>query len=218
MDDDTIIEIEGRQYVSPTKSRDEQLAFIDTLRDVTAENTAQINQNTYSLGSPVTSNIGGLGGSEALWQAQYQTPQVDATIADLRTTAQQTALNQELQNLQDMYQNRYKQARRAYSARAKAASNSGSGSGSGIEGDVDVDYGSDEKVNVGKLSEAAQKSLNTVASTNKNTTSGIMLWEGYRPNLSYAQNMFNYMSYLAQTRGQTDNSIMRNNSLVRGGV
>lgn len=218
MDDDTIIEIEGRQYVSPTKSRDEQLAFIDTLRDVTAENTAQINQNTYSLGSPVTSNIGGLGGSEALWQAQYQTPQVDATIADLRTTAQQTALNQELQNLQDMYQNRYKQARRAYSARAKAASNSGSGSGSGIEGDVDVDYGSDEKVNVGKLSEAAQKSLNTVASTNKNTTSGIMLWEGYRPNLSYAQNMFNYMSYLAQTRGQTGNSITRNNSLVRGGV
>lgn len=154
MDDDTIIEIEGRQYVSPTKSRDEQLAFIDTLRDVTAENTAQINQNTYNLGSPVTSNVGGLGGSEALWQAQYQTPQVDATIADLRTVAQQQALNQELSNLQDVYQNRYKQARRSYSRRNKASSSSTAtplGNTSQTADDPEINYESTSGVGVGTI-------------------------------------------------------------------
>lgn len=200
MDDDTIIEIEGRQYVSPTKSRDEQLAFIDTLRDVTAENTAQINQNTYNLGSPVTSNIGGLGGSEALWQAQYQTPQVDATIADLRTVAQQQALNQELSNLQDVYQNRYKQARRNYAKRAKSSSGGGTGGDPTDlpKGDDDLLFDGDEMVTVGQLSTKAQQSLNKVSQANQDNTAGIKLWAGYKPNLSYQENMFNYISHIAQ--------------------
>lgn len=120
--DDTIIEVEGRQYLNPQKGLDERMAFIDTLRDVQAQNTAQINQNTYNLGSPVTSNVGGLGGSERLWQAQYQTPQTDAQVADLKAVAQQQALNQALTNLQGQYQNRYKQASRNYAKRKSTGS------------------------------------------------------------------------------------------------
>lgn len=219
--DDTVLDIESRKYINPQTGLDERLSFIDTLRDVQAQNTAQINQNTYNLGSPVTSNVGGLGGSERLWQAQYQTPQIDAQIADLRAVAQQQALNQSMQNISDQMQNRYKQASRNYSRRAKARANSGGTGGNyplQLQGDVDVDYGADEKVNVGKLSQAAQESLNKVATTNKNTTSGIMLWEGYRPNLSYAQNMFNYMSHLAQTKGKSTNDVTKTNSLVTGRI
>ncbi len=218
MEDDTLIEIEGRTYVNPTKSRDEQLAFIDTLRDVQAQNTAEINQNTYNLGSPVSSNVGGLGGSEALWEAQYQTPQVDAQVANLRAVADETARNQMLQNLSDVVQNRYKQAQRAYATRAKAKADAKNPATSLPKGDVDVDYGKDEKVHVGKLSEEAQKSLNAVSKTNHEVTSGIMLWEGYRPNLSYEQNMFNYMSHLAQTKGEQSKDVTKNNAIARGGL
>lgn len=123
--DDTLIEVEDRTYVNPQKGLDERMQFIDTLRDVQAQNTAQINQNTYNLGSPVTSNVGGLGGSEGLWKAQYQTPQTNAQIADLKAVAQQTALNQALNNLQDQYQNKYKQATRNYARRAKSRRDSG---------------------------------------------------------------------------------------------
>lgn len=117
--DDTILDIESRSYVNPQTGLDERMQFIDTLRDVQAQNTAQINQNTYNLGSQVPSNVGGLTGSEELWQAQYQTPQTDAQIANLRAVAQQQALNQETQNLQAIYQNRYKQALRDFYARRK---------------------------------------------------------------------------------------------------
>lgn len=221
MDEDTLIEVDSRQYINPQKGLDERLAFIDTLRDVQAQNTAQINRNTYNLGSPVASNVGGLGGSENLWEAQYQTPQTNAQIADLKAVAQQNALNQAMQNLSDIYQNRYKQASRAYAARNNAAV---AGTGSGDEENVIFDDGSDTVARVNKLSEAARVSLNKIANTNKNTTSGIMLWEGYKPNLTYAQNMFNYMSHLAQTKGasntntKTSNTVTHNNSLTNGGL
>lgn len=120
--DDTILDIESRSYVNPQTGLDERMQFIDTLRDVQAQNTAQINQNTYNLGSQVPSNVGGLTGSEGLWQAQYQTPQTDAQVANLKAVAQQQALNQETQNLQAVYQNRYKQALRDYYARRKKES------------------------------------------------------------------------------------------------
>lgn len=131
--DDTLIEVEDRTYVNPQKGLDERMQFIDTLRDVQAQNTAQINQNTYNLGSPVTSNVGGLGGSEGLWKAQYQTPQTNAQIADLKTIANEYAKKQIMQNLNDIVQNRYKQAVRSYGARAKARSSSGGGTGTGTD-------------------------------------------------------------------------------------
>lgn len=121
MQDDTILTIDGRQYINPQTGLDERMQFIDTLRDVQAQNTAEINQNTYNLGSQVPSNVGGLTGSEGLWQAQYQTPQTDAQVANLKAVAQQNALNQVTSNLQDVYQNRYKQALRNFYARRKAA-------------------------------------------------------------------------------------------------
>lgn len=131
MNDDTIVEVEGRSYINPQTGLDERLAFIDTLRDVQAQNTAEINQNTYNLGSQVPSNVGGLGGSEGLWQAQYQTPQTNAQVANLRAVAQQQALNQETQNLQAVYQNRYKQALRDFYARRKAESDAAKASAKG---------------------------------------------------------------------------------------
>lgn len=127
--DDTIFEVEDRLYLNPQTALNEREQFVDTLRNVQAENTAQINQNTYNLGSQVPSNIGGLGGSEGLWAAQYQTPQTDAQIANLHATAQQEALNTALTNLQNIYQNRYKQAYRRASRRTKNRSSGGTGTG-----------------------------------------------------------------------------------------
>lgn len=118
MDNDTIFETEERLYVNPQTSLDEQTEFINTLRDIQAQNTAEINQNTYNLGTPVTSNIGGLTGSEGLWQAQYQTPQTQATVAGLKAAMQQQALNTELQNQQNFWKNRYNQAQRRYNRAA----------------------------------------------------------------------------------------------------
>lgn len=142
MNDNTVFEEDSRTYVNPQLGLTETESFIDTLRDVQAKNTAQINQNTYNLGSPVASNVGGLGGSEHMWQAQYQTPQTDAQIANLRATAQANALNQVTQNLSDIYTNRYKQALRNYYARGK-----GSGSGDGTGGDEgDVEFVDSETV------------------------------------------------------------------------
>lgn len=123
--EDVTLDIEGRTYVNPQTGLDERMEFINTLRDVQAQNTAEINQNTYNLGSQVPSNVGGLTGSEGLWQAQYQTPQTDAQIANLRAVAQQNALNQATQNLQSVYQNQYKQALRNFYKRNKNSSGSG---------------------------------------------------------------------------------------------
>lgn len=123
MNDDTILEVDERSYTNPQTGLAEQTEFIDTLRGLQAEKTAEINQNTYNLGSQVPSNIGGLTGSEGLWQAQYQTPQTDAQIANLRATAQQQALNQALQNESDIMQNRYKQALRGYYKRQRDKNN-----------------------------------------------------------------------------------------------
>lgn len=117
---DTTFDFEERTYVNPQTGLDERLQFIDTLRDVAAQNTAQINQNTYNLGSQVPSNVGGLTGSEGLWKAQYQTPQLNAQVANLRATAQQDAFNQAMQNVSDIESNRLRQAWRGYYARKKA--------------------------------------------------------------------------------------------------
>lgn len=135
--DDVTFDLEERTYVSPQTGLEERNAFIETLRDIQAQNTAEINQNTYNLGSQVPSNVGGLTGSEGLWQAQYQTPQTDAQIANLRAVAQQNALNQATQNLQGIYQNRYKQALRDYYARRKAESDAAK-TPSTPTGDVDI--------------------------------------------------------------------------------
>lgn len=125
-----------RTYVNPEISQAEQLQFIDTLRDIQAQNNAQINQQTYALGTQVPSNLGGLTGSEGVWQARYQTPQMNATVANLQNTARQTALNTALSNQQTMWKNRYDQAKRALE---RAQHNYSTTSGGGGDGDKDPD-------------------------------------------------------------------------------
>lgn len=134
MNENEFAEFESRNYVSPTLSRDEQLDFITTLRDTQAKNTAQINADTYALGSQLPSQLGGLSGAEDTFIARYQTPQTEQTVADLRTAAQQTALNQALSNLQNAYKKRYNDAILNYQKRAAASNNNG---GSNLKGDTE---------------------------------------------------------------------------------
>lgn len=121
MNDNDFSMFEDRAYLSPTVSRDEQLSFIDTLRNTQAQNTQQINADTYALGSQLPSNLGGLSGAEDTFVARYQKPQTEQTVADLRTAAQQTALNQALSNLQSAYRKRYNDAILNYQKRSAAA-------------------------------------------------------------------------------------------------
>lgn len=119
MDNDTI-EFENRTYVNPNVSRDEQMGFIDTLRQTQAENTARINQQTRALGSQIDPMYGGFTGGESdgtgegqsIFEQRYVTPQTENIVANLKTAAQQTALNQALSNYQNQLKQRYNEAHR----------------------------------------------------------------------------------------------------------
>lgn len=132
--DNITINDEGLMEVSPTASRDAQLAFIDQYRQLQGENTAQIGTAAHALGSDLTAQYGGLHGPSEYIRSRYQTPQTESRIANLRATAQLAALNQLMQNEQDKWANRYSQAYRNYQKRANSSSSgSGSGSGSGTD-------------------------------------------------------------------------------------
>ena len=116
-----------RAYVNPTISRDETLAFADTLKDVQAKDNAQIASQTQNLGTAAPSIQGGLGGSESYFQQRYQTIPSEVARANLRATAQAKALNDLMSNVESQYKNRYNQAYR--SAQAKAAANKATANG-----------------------------------------------------------------------------------------
>lgn len=145
MNENELIDFENRQYVNPDISRDEQTDFINTLRDIQAQNNAQIATETHNLGTDIDHPRGGLSGSEEYWKGRYQTPQTEAAIANMKAVAQQSALNTALTNYSNMLQNQYNQAYRDYNRRVyehnrkrereadeyyKKSSSSGSGSGS----------------------------------------------------------------------------------------
>lgn len=113
MNDETIT-FEDRLYVNPEVSMAEQDQFIDKFRNIQAQNQAQINRDTYNLGTPVSSNLGGLTGAEGLWNTQYQRPQVNAAIENLRQVNMQQALNTAMGNQQNVMAERLNQAKRAY--------------------------------------------------------------------------------------------------------
>lgn len=113
MNDETIT-FEDRIYTNPEVSMAEQDQFIDKFRNIQAQNQAQINRDTYNLGTPVSSNMGGLTGAEGLWNAQYQRPQVNSAIENLRQVNIQQAVNTAMQNQQNAMANRINQAKRAY--------------------------------------------------------------------------------------------------------
>lgn len=95
---DYAYENDGAWYLNPQVSLDEQNAFINNLRNMQAAENAQIRQQTYGLGTQVPSQLGGLVGGGGYFAARQQTPQLNQTIAELRTAAQAQALNTALQN------------------------------------------------------------------------------------------------------------------------
>lgn len=149
------ITFEDRAYANPTTSRDEQLSFIDTLRDTQAKNTAQINADTRALGSQLPSNLGGLSGAEDTFVARYQTPQTNQTVANLRLAAQQSALNTALSNLQNAYKKRYNDAMLNYQKRAATAAATSANNTNGNSGlPIDTNTGSGQGV---KYDEATKR-------------------------------------------------------------
>lgn len=125
-------DFEDRTYINPMLSRDEQMGFVNTLRDTVGRNTAQINAQTRALGSNLPSTQGGLTGSNGYFAQRYQTTPLETQANTLKATAQAKALNDLLNNYQAQVANRYNQAYRKASAR-------GSSGGRGLE-DILGDY------------------------------------------------------------------------------
>lgn len=126
--DDFSYEENGRRYVDPNVSLNEQNAFIQNLRDTQGERNAQIARQTHNLGTDVPSNLGGLNGSEAYFNARYQTPQTNNLVGELKSAAQAQALSTALNNELGKAQKRYNDAYRAAAARSSSSSNNGGGS------------------------------------------------------------------------------------------
>lgn len=124
------MQVEGRYYLNPQLSVDESNAFIQNLRDTQQAQNAQIAEQTRMLGTDVSTSLGGLTGSESYWASRYQTPQMNALVQNLRTTAQATALNQALQNEQAKWKKRYQDAYNAYQRRVASRA---SGEGLGLD-------------------------------------------------------------------------------------
>lgn len=167
MQDDEIITFEDRTYQSPTVSRDSQLEFIDTLRNVMGQKQNEVNASTYALGSQLPSNLGGLRGGEQTFEARYRTPQLEQTAANLRTAAQQSALNTALSNLQAAYKKRYNDAVLNYQKRAAVSSTTPTSGGQGSGLPINTNNQGETGVKTGGQTEA-QKQLDT-AQTNAQT-------------------------------------------------
>lgn len=133
---------EGLAEVSPTASRDAQLAFIDNFRQLQGENTAQIGTQTHALGSDLTAPYGGLHGPSEYMRSRYQTPQTESRVAAMRTAAQLSALNQLMQNDQNRWNKRYNKAYSDYQRR-KANTGGGGGNGDGEGSNININTQTD---------------------------------------------------------------------------
>lgn len=139
--DNEFVEVEGRVYSNPQTGLDESQSFIENLRSTQGQQNQQIATDTYNLGTAVPSVQGGLGAPTdaglSYFTSRYQTPQTNATVANLRATAQAAALNEVLQNEQEMWKKRYNDAYRAYQKsaydKANAPTTTGGGGGLGID-------------------------------------------------------------------------------------
>lgn len=131
--DDFSYEENDRRYINPQVSLDEQNAFIDKLRQIQEGNNAEISRDTQNLGTAVPSNLGGLAGGSGYFKSRYQTPQTNASIANLRTAAQSQALSTLLNNEIGKANKRYKDAYYAAKRAERDSSTSGT-SGSGGNG------------------------------------------------------------------------------------
>lgn len=145
-DNSTISTDQGLLQVKPETSRDEQMAFIDTMREIQGGQNQEIQDTTHALGSDVTPEFGGINGTNSYWLSRYQTPQTESRIATLRTAAQNSALNIALNNylnrLQEDYNKTYRKANKRQRNRANAAMYGGGNTGGNDNGyytpDIDV--------------------------------------------------------------------------------
>lgn len=149
LDENEFTEVEGRSYLNPQIALDEANTFIDNLRSTQQANNQQIKTDTYNLGTSVPSNLGGLTGGESYFTSRYQVPQTASVVNELRSAAQSAALNQVLQNEQDMWKKRYNDAYRAYQKSAYDKSNTSGGGSGGGEGDIDTN---DTTININSVS------------------------------------------------------------------
>lgn len=125
MNPDEFYEYEGRFYQNPTKTRDETLTFVDSLRDTVGRDNQAIATQTEMLGTNVPSNLGGLTGSEGYFAQRYQTTPIETQVSALKATAQADALNKLMTNYRNQAQNRYNQAYRNYQKRSSSAGGGG---------------------------------------------------------------------------------------------
>lgn len=126
--------IDDRRYMKPEVYVDESNAFIENLRNTQGQRNEQIAQDTYNLGTAVPSNLGGLGGSSAYFNARYQTPYTNAVVADLRATAQAQALNEAMNNTLAQAKEKYNKAYKSYQRRVAAAKAARGNTGGGNTG------------------------------------------------------------------------------------
>ena len=121
LDSNEFTEVDGRFYANPQISLDRSNAFIDNLRATQAQQNQQIATDTFNLGTDISSNLGGLGTNTpadmGYFTSRIQTPQTVSAVANLRAAAQAAALNQVLQNEQEIWKKRYNDAYRAYQKR-----------------------------------------------------------------------------------------------------
>lgn len=119
----------GLLQLKPESSRDEQLAFLDTLREIQGTQNQEIQDATHALGSDVTPQYGGLNGTNSYWLSRFQAPQTESRLASLRSAAQSSALNTALNNYLDKLKEDYNTAYRKASKRSR--NNSGGNGGGG---------------------------------------------------------------------------------------
>lgn len=168
--DDFSYEENGRRYIDPNVSLNEQNAFIQNLRDTQGERNAQIARQTHNLGTDVPSNLGGLNGSEAYFNARYQTPQTNNLVGELKSAAQAQALQTALNNELSKAQKRYNDAYRAAAARNNTTTSNDNG-GSGLN--IDVNNGQNDK---NYYNDKDKNPIGDLGFNGKNTT--YKIWNG----------------------------------------
>ena len=169
-------DFEDRKYVNPTLSRDEQLSFVDRLRNVQQNDVEKIARDTHNLGTDVPSTEGGLSGSERLWNAQYVTPKVNSMVSGLEAAAQASALTNVLSNYSAQMEQRYNEAYRAAEKRKDAQDNDNDSGSSdkkkGAEGDDDVNYEKSDDESDGKSVSKVEPNYSPITGTWEYTRAG----------------------------------------------
>lgn len=184
-------DFEDRKYINPTISRDEQLSFIDNLRNAQQADIDKIVRDTHNLGTDVPSIEGGLNGATNLWTGQYVTPKTDTIISSLKASAQAQALNDILGNAVAQMKKRYNDAYRAANARSNANKGGTTGGDDGINGEVEYISNDEEGKEVarkefaGSGTPVTEGDEGTVSNLTEEQLQKIREWARLYPNINY---------------------------------